>query len=78
VRLFRNGVLIGEDSVSGVALVVLLHAILAAGGRFMVLVGKLLEGLGVSRVDCWNHRKVVLEFLEVVVASRDSVVQRVD
>ena len=44
----------------------------------MVFVGILFERLGVSRIDCRNHRKVVLEFLEVVVASRNGVVQRVD
>jgi hypothetical protein len=44
----------------------------------VVFVCVLLEGLGVSRVDCRDHRKIVLEFLEVVIAGCDGVVQRVD
>lgn len=78
MRLLCDGVLVGEHGVLGVALVVLLQPVLAAGRRLVVLVGKLLEGFGVGGVNSRHHGEVVLEFMEVVIAGCDGVVQRVD
>ena len=44
----------------------------------MVLVGVFLESFRVGRVYCGDDGEVVLELLEVVLARRNGVVQRVD
>ena len=76
--MLGHRVLVGEDGVLGVALSVLLQAILAARRRLVVLVGVFLERFRIGRVDCGDHGEVVLELLEVVLARRNGVVQRVD
>lgn len=78
MRLLSHCVLVGEHGVLGVALRVLLQAILAARRRLVILVGVFLESFRVGRVDCGNDGEVVLELLEVVLARRNGVVQRVD
>jgi hypothetical protein len=78
MRLLCHCVLVGKDGVLGIALRMLLQAILAARWRLVVLVGVFLESFRVRRVDCGNDGEVVLELLEMVLARRNGVVKRVD
>ena len=65
MALLRDGVLIREDGVSAVAVGMLLEAIGAAGGRFVVFVDVFAEGLGVGGVDGWYDGEIVLILVEV-------------
>lgn len=76
MRLLGDGVLVREDVLLAVAVRMLIEAVLAGGGRLVVLVD-VAEGLGVGGVDCGDHGEIVLVLVEVVFGGGVCVVQRV-